>query len=76
MKKQLSSKNLSRKSFIKLAGIGSAALSIPGFAINKKESPMPKLGIQLYTIRKVIEKDFETSIQKVAAMGCNRVIPG
>jgi sugar phosphate isomerase/epimerase len=50
-------------------GFGAAALSIPGFALSKTKAPKPKIGFQLYTVRKQIEKDFEITIQKIAGMG-------
>jgi sugar phosphate isomerase/epimerase len=62
-------KNLSRKTFINLVGIGAAALSMPGFALAKPKTPKPRIGFQLYSVRKQIEKDFEVTIQKIAAMG-------
>ena len=65
----MNGKNLSRKSFITLAGVGAAVLSMPGFARTKPKTPMPKIGFQLYSIRKQIEKDFELTIQRIAAMG-------
>ena len=65
----MNGKNLSRKTFINMVGIGAAALSMPGFAITKPKTSKPKIGFQLYSVRKQIEKDFETTIQKVAAMG-------
>jgi sugar phosphate isomerase/epimerase len=60
---------ISRREFVKLAGSGVFALSlpIPGFLHNLKYKP--KIGLQLYSIRKEIEKDFEGSVKKIALMG-------
>ncbi|HVO73238.1 MAG TPA: sugar phosphate isomerase/epimerase [Ignavibacteriaceae bacterium] len=63
----------SRKDFLKFIGLGTAALSFPGYKIFRESSYKPKIGIQLYTIRKEIEKDFEGSIKKVAETGYSGV---
>lgn len=59
----------SRRTFLKLLGAGAAAMTLPdiSFALGKKYSA--NMGIQLYTIRKEIEKDFEKAISKIASMG-------
>ncbi len=59
----------SRRDFIRVLAIGGAALSLPGCGAFQKEKYTAEIGIQLYTIRKAIEKDFESTIQKIADMG-------
>ncbi len=59
----------SRRGFLKLVGAGAAALSLPGFEFLKFTEYKADIGLQLYTIRKNIEKDFKRSIQKVANIG-------
>lgn len=61
--------NYSRKEFLKLLALGTAVLSFPGYKIFPGTSYKPKIGIQLYTVRKEIEKDFEGSVKKVAETG-------
>jgi sugar phosphate isomerase/epimerase len=39
----------------------------------KAATKLSKIGLQLYTLRKEMEKDFEGSLQKVAAIGYNEV---
>src|SRR3989339_733655 len=61
--------NYSRKDFLKIMGLGTAALTLPGYKLFADSKYKPKIGIQLYTIRKAIEKDFEGAIKKVADIG-------
>jgi len=61
--------NYSRKEFLKIVGLGAAALSFPGYNALEDSSYKPKIGIQLYTIRKEIEKDFEGSVKQITAIG-------
>jgi len=58
-----------RKEFLKLLGLGTAALALPGFKFNLNNKYVPNIGMQLYTIRKAIEKDFDGSAQKIAELG-------
>jgi len=58
-----------RKEFLKLLGLGTAALVLPGFRFNLNNKYVPNIGMQLYTIRKQIEKDLEGSIFKIAKTG-------
>jgi sugar phosphate isomerase/epimerase len=58
----------SRKDFMKMLGLNTAALSFARW--NMVGSPYhPSLGLQLYTIRKEIEKDFDGTIRRVADIG-------
>lgn len=59
----------SRKDFIKLAGTGAAAIAFPGFSFISNKKYEAKIGLQLYTIRKEIENDFDNSVKKIADMG-------
>jgi sugar phosphate isomerase/epimerase len=65
--------NYTRKEFLKLISLGAAALSFPASNVFADPSYKPKIGIQLYTVRKEIEKYFESSIRKVADIGYNGV---
>jgi sugar phosphate isomerase/epimerase len=69
IKPKMLDKVLSRRDVLALIGKGTvAAIAFPSFGCieNTKEA---KIGFQLYSIRRQIEKDFEGSIQKVSAMG-------
>lgn len=64
-----------RREFLKTVSLGSVALAIPSFnplslldsdTMKKTQS---KIGLQLYTVRKDIEKDLVGTLEKVAAIG-------
>lgn len=59
----------SRRSFIKFISLGSLALTLPGFDLLSKIKPKAQIGIQLYTVRREIETDFEGVIKKIAEIG-------
>lgn len=61
----------SRKDFLKLVGLGAAAMALPisNMDIFSKSKYKPKIGLQLYSVRKQIEKDFEGTMKKVADSG-------
>ncbi len=67
--------NESRRTFLKTVGLGAAAFSLNSFTFldNKitagEKSYVPKIGIQLYTVRKHIENDFEATMKKVSDTG-------
>jgi sugar phosphate isomerase/epimerase len=54
---------------LKTLGLGAAALSLPGFELFGKDKYVANIGLQLYTIRKQIEKDLEGSIANIAKTG-------
>ena len=55
----MNSYKTTRRDFIKTIGLGTMALSLPGITFYSDEKYRAKIGIQLYTIRKNIEKDFD-----------------
>lgn len=59
----------SRRGFIKTIGLGTAVMALPKFSLFASGLQPPKLGIQLYTVRYEIEKDFENAVQKIAEIG-------
>jgi sugar phosphate isomerase/epimerase len=61
-------KNYARKDFLKLLGTGTAALAFPGIIFPEDHSA-GTIGFQLYSVRKEIEKDFDTTIRTIARMG-------
>jgi len=63
----MANKSFSRRDFVKTMAFGSAALSI-GCA-SKPEKYIAPIGVQLYSVRKVIFDDFPGTINKIAAMG-------
>lgn len=65
----MSISNYSRKNFLKLIGLAATSLTLPNFPIFADPKYKPKIGIQLYTVRKAIEKNFEDSVKKIAEIG-------
>jgi len=59
----------SRRDFLKIMGLGTMALTLPGFNFLSKQEPSAKIGLQLYSIRKQIVDNFEESIKKVSDIG-------
>jgi len=59
-----------RRTFIKQSGLLTAGLMMNPSDLLKKQK---KVGIQLYSVREVIEKDPKTVIQKIAAAGYSEV---
>jgi len=50
-------------------GLGSLSLATSGFKFNVGVSYKPKIGLQLYTVRKALEEDFEVTMRRVADVG-------
>jgi sugar phosphate isomerase/epimerase len=62
--------NYSRRDFLKLAGMGTAAMALPGFRfLRSPDDYRAKIGLQLYTVRNAIVGDFEGTMRKVADTG-------
>lgn len=75
-------RGITRRSFLGAAALGAAAVAIPGAAesmvgtaesrIRPLLSPQP-IGLQLYTVRDLMEKDVEGTLREVAAIGYKEV---
>jgi sugar phosphate isomerase/epimerase len=50
-------------------GLGAAALAFSEFSRNPSSRYRAKIGLQLYTVRKAIEQDFEGTLKKIADIG-------
>jgi len=59
----------SRRELLKLMGLGAAAFAFSDFSPNPSSRYKAKIGLQLYTVRKAIERDFEDTLRKVADIG-------
>lgn len=60
----------SRRDFVKMLGLGTAAIALPRFrSVPLQGRYMPRLGLQLYTVRDAIADDFEGTMKKVADIG-------
>src|SRR5215212_2914253 len=65
---------MNRRSFVRrlmLGAAGAACLPGPRAAYAKKK--LSKIGVQLYTVRRELEADFEGTLAKVAALGYREV---
>jgi sugar phosphate isomerase/epimerase len=61
--------NRSRRDFLMTAGLGVAALAL-GETHSVLASPRtPRVGVQLYSVRNEINRDFDTTIRKIAELG-------
>lgn len=63
-----------RRNFIKLgsaASVAAALLPHAGFAAASK--PLPKIALQLYTVRDALEKDLPGTLQRLSALGIKHV---
>ncbi|HEX2868172.1 MAG TPA: TIM barrel protein [Ignavibacteriales bacterium] len=69
----MDNKDYSRRDFIKLMGVSAAALALPEFDFFMEKKKPAKIGLQLYTIRREIEKDFSAAIKKAAEIGYSGV---
>ncbi|HEY9165768.1 MAG TPA: TIM barrel protein [Candidatus Kryptonia bacterium] len=66
----MSNFNNSRRDFLKLMGLGTAALALPRFKFfPSADSYEANIGLQLYSVRKAIVDGFEGTMKKVADTG-------
>lgn len=66
----MSEANQERRTMLKLIGAGAVALVLPEHLLKSGPSPYrAKIGLQIYTVRKALESDFEGTIRKVADIG-------
>lgn len=67
-------KNLERREFVKTLVAAGIAVAYPGaFRAAHRARHMEKVGLQLYTVRTVLEKDFEGTLAHVAEIGYKEV---
>jgi len=70
-----------RREFLGIAGVGLASLSplarrvarLPAESFRAPVSRIPKVGLQLYTVRGLLKTDFEGTLTKVARIGYQEV---
>ncbi len=67
--KNLETLHQSRRIALKLMGLGTLSLATGGFKFSPISSYKAKIGIQLYTVRKALEEDFEGTLRKIADIG-------
>ncbi|MGA9119924.1 MAG: sugar phosphate isomerase/epimerase [Bacteroidota bacterium] len=65
----MSALSSSRRSFLRLLGISAIAGTLSETMLHASVKRKARLGIQLYTVRKAIETDFDSTIRRVAKTG-------
>lgn len=72
----LSNPALTRRAFLGTIGAGAAMAALgtrPEAPMRSRTGRLPSIGVQLYTIRKALERDFDGSLARVARMGYQEV---
>ncbi len=65
---------LPRREFLKLGGAAAVATALaPGLAFAGAGASLPKIGLQLYTVRDQIAKDMPGTLQRLASIGLQTV---
>ncbi len=68
---------INRRSFIKTVGAATGAIAIgsplPSVAAEESSKKLERIGIQLYTVRHDMERDFEGTLKSIAAIGYKQV---
>ncbi len=67
---------IDRRTFVKTLGAATGAAAIglsPATASGEEKAKLDRIGLQLYTVRNDMDKDFEGTLQKVAGIGYNQV---
>ncbi|OOQ57178.1 sugar phosphate isomerase/epimerase family protein [Mucilaginibacter pedocola] len=62
-----------RRDFIRTAGVGLMAATLPGYMDLHAKTVQHQLSVQLYTIRDAINNDFEGSLKQLASIGFKNV---
>jgi sugar phosphate isomerase/epimerase len=68
---------IDRRSFIKTLGAATGAIAmgapLPSVAALESSKKLERIGIQLYTVRKDMERDFEGTLKSIAGIGYKQV---
>lgn len=67
---------LSRRAFLGTIGAGAAAAALgtrPQWRVDGAMKRLPSIGVQLYTIRKALERDLDGSLARVARIGYQEI---
>jgi len=66
-------KHFPRREFLKLSGSAALAAAMPRALYAATNSPVPKIAVQLYTVRDEIAKDMSGTFHKLASLGVKTV---
>ncbi len=61
--------HLSRREMLRLAAAGAAALAMPSLVRAEEAKPKIPIGLELYSVRNLIPKDFPGTIEAIGKMG-------
>lgn len=64
---------LDRRDFLAAAGAGLAAAALPGALGAESAGRIKRVGVQLYTVRTLLAKDFDGTLAELAAIGYREV---
>ena len=64
---------LNRRSFLVRAGVGAATTAAASARLLAQQHRIERLGMQLYTVRDAMAKDFDGTLAKVAELGYKEV---
>jgi len=64
---------INRRQFLTRGAIGAAALTGPNWLRAEAATKLSKIGLQLYTVRNEMDRDFEGSLKRVAELGYHEV---
>jgi sugar phosphate isomerase/epimerase len=59
----------SRRDFLRTAGLGAATFVVGNRTRLFGSASSPRIGVQLYSVRKALEKDFDGTVKKLEAIG-------
>ena len=65
--------NCDRRDFLAAAGAGALALTLPGPLLARSRDQLGDIGVQLYTVRTLLEKDFDGTLAQIAKIGYKEV---
>ncbi len=60
---------MSRRNFLRVSGLGAVGLAFSNIRARLLSEQLPRIGFQLYNVRKQIESDLDLTIRKIAEMG-------
>ncbi len=64
---------MNRRTFLETSAAAALAASIPAWARSREQHHISRIGVQLYTVRDEMQRDFEGTLAKVAAIGYREV---
>jgi hypothetical protein len=73
MERIMNADKYSRKDFLNLIGLTATSLAFSGWEFLDKEKYIAPIAIQLFTVRREIEKDFQGAMLNIADMGFQAV---